>query len=143
MNANDEAHLRRAIELARLAHSTGDAPFGSLLVDEHGAIVMEAHNTELTEGEISAHPEFKIACWAARQMSADAAAKATLFTSCQPCEMCCGAIDRSGIGRVVYALSAAQLGEIRGYAGRPRVPQFGPYLSAAAAAPVRDYYQTR
>ncbi len=102
---------------------------------------MEARNMVLSEGDISAHPEFKITCWVARQMSADAAAKATLFTSCQPCEMCRGAIDRSGIGRVVYALSEAQLNEIRGHAGYPRVPQSGPYLSEVAADPVRGYYK--
>jgi len=143
LNSIDESHLRRAIELARLARNSGDAPFGSLLVDQSGAVVMEAHNTVLSEGDISAHPEFKIACWVARQMSADAAAKATLFTSCQPCEMCSGAIDRSGIGRVVFALSEAQLNEVRGNAGYPKVPQFGPYLYEAAAAPVRDHYKAR
>lgn len=143
MNQKDELHLLRAIELAQSARDLGEAPFGSLLIDQHGTVVMEAHNTVVSERDISAHPEFKIARWAAREMSHSSAAEATLFTSCQPCEMCSGAIDRAGIGRVVYALSEYQLRQLRGHRGYPRVPRFGPYLYETAAKPLRDYYKSR
>ncbi|MEK8109495.1 hypothetical protein NKG94_42895 [Micromonospora sp. M12] len=36
-----------------------------------------------------------------------------MFTSCQPCPMCATAIDRSGLGRVVYALSSEQFEEVK------------------------------
>ena len=143
MYQRDELHLLRAIEIAQLAHDLGEAPFGSLLVDRDGTVVMEAHNTVLSESDISAHPEFKIAMRVAREMSRRSAAETTLFTSCQPCEMCSGAIDRAGIGQVMYALSEAQLSQLRGHTGYSRVPQFGPYLHEAAANPVRDYYKSR
>lgn len=143
MDKSDELYLLRAIDISRMALAKGEAPFGSILVDKDGAIVMEAHNTVLSERDISAHPEFKIARWAAREMSRVEATAATMFTSCQPCEMCSGAIDRSGIGRVVYALSEQQLSEIRGGAGYPRTPRLGPNLQERSAGPVRDYYQRR
>ncbi|GIG92234.1 hypothetical protein Pen02_71700 [Plantactinospora endophytica] len=63
-----------------------------------------------------------------------------LYTSCQPCEMCTGAIDRAGLGRVVYALSGAQLGTLKPSGGFPPVPQDGPALFDEAQAPVAGYY---
>ena len=45
----DEAHLLRAIELAHLSRANGNHPFGSLLVDASGRVVLEAENTAVTE----------------------------------------------------------------------------------------------
>ncbi len=141
MNQTDELHLHRAIELARRARDLGEAPFGSMLVGHDGTVLMEAHNTVRSQHDISAHPEFKIAMWAARELAPASAAGTTMYTSCQPCQMCSGAIDRSGIGQVVYALSESQLRELRGHAGIARVPQLGPHLHELAAEPLRGYFQ--
>jgi hypothetical protein len=59
MTTDDEHFLRRAIELATVGRAAGDAPFGSLLVDPDGAVLAEDHNTVLTDGDITAHPELK------------------------------------------------------------------------------------
>ncbi|NBD08390.1 MULTISPECIES: nucleoside deaminase [Corallococcus] len=141
MNRDDERFLRRAIELAAKARATGDAPFGSLLVGQDGTVLLEAHNTVLTDHDITAHPELKLARWAARELAPNAAAASTLYTSCQPCGMCTGAIDRSGIGRVVYALSTDQLTGLKPSGGPPKVPQDGPALFDEARAPVDGYYR--
>ncbi|MET7418995.1 nucleoside deaminase [Dactylosporangium sp. NPDC005555] len=135
MSPLDERFLRRAIELAVQARAAGEAPFGSLLAGPGGDILAEEHNTVLSDNDISAHPELKLARWAARNLAPDVAAGTTMFTSCQPCGMCTGAIDRSGLGRVVYALSSAQLGR-----GFPSVPQEGPFLLDLARAAVDGYY---
>jgi tRNA(Arg) A34 adenosine deaminase TadA len=141
MTPEEERFLLRAIELASLARAAGDAPFGSLLVGPDGRILAEEHNTVLSDGDISAHPELKLARWAARNLPADVAAGTTMFTSCQPCGMCTGAIERSGLGRVVYALSGEQLGALKpGGGGFAPVPQEGPALYAAARAAVDGYY---
>jgi tRNA(Arg) A34 adenosine deaminase TadA len=137
---DEETLLRRAIELATLARAAGDAPFGSLLADADGRILAEEHNTVLSDDDISAHPELKLARWAARHLPADVAAGVTMYTSCQPCGMCTGAIERSGIGRVVYALSGAQLGALKPGGGFAPVPQEGPALYAEARAAVEGYY---
>ena len=92
MTPDDERHLRRAIELAAEGRAAGDAPFGSLLVGPDGSVLVEDHNTVLSDGDISAHPELKLAKWAARELDADTAAATTMYTSCQPCGMCAGAI---------------------------------------------------
>jgi tRNA(Arg) A34 adenosine deaminase TadA len=140
MNDDDERFLRRAIELAAAGRAGGEAPFGSLLVGPDGTVLVEDHNTVLGDRDISAHPELKLAKWAARELSRDAAAATTMYTSCQPCGMCAGAIDRSGLGRVVFALSGEQFGELKPGGGFPHVPQDGPALYDEARVPVDGYY---
>ncbi|MER6506227.1 nucleoside deaminase [Nonomuraea sp. NPDC001636] len=141
MTPDDETLLRRAIELAARARANGEAPFGSLLAGPGGEVLAEEHNTVLGDRDISAHPELKLARWAARELTPEAAAATTMYTSCQPCGMCAGAIERSGLGRVVYALSNEQLAGLRTGPGWPHVPQEGPALYAEASAPLEGYYR--
>ena len=125
MNPDDEKFLRRAIELAADGRAGGDAPFGSLLVGPDGAVLAEDHNTVLSDNDISAHPELKLARWAARELDPATAAATTMYTSSQPCVMCTGAVDRSGLGRVVYVLSKEQISGVKSSGGFPSVPQEG------------------
>ena len=140
MTPDEERFLRRAIELAAAARAAGNPPFGSLLVGPDGGVLAEERNTTITDGDISAHPEQKLARWAARELDATTAADTTMYTSCQPCNMCTGAIERSGLGRVVFALSGEQLNELRPGGGFPPVPQEGPALYDEARRPVDGYY---
>jgi tRNA(Arg) A34 adenosine deaminase TadA len=136
---DDERFLRRAIELAATGRAAGDAPFGSLLVGPNGTVLREDHNTVLSDGDITAHPELKLARWAARELEASTAATATMYTSCQPCSMCTGAIDRSGLSRVVFALSNEQLTDLNPSGGFPPVHQDGPFLFDEARIPIDGY----
>ena len=114
MKGIEETLLRRAIELAREAREEhGNPPFGSLLADADGKVLAEDRNTSLTDNDITAHPELKLARWAAQNLDPETAAATTMFTSTQPCGMCTGAIERSGLGRVVYALSTEQFLTLR------------------------------
>jgi tRNA(Arg) A34 adenosine deaminase TadA len=140
MTRDDERFLRRAIELAGIGRAAGDAPFGSLLVGPDGDVLAEDYNTVLTDGDITAHPELKLARWAARELDPAAAAATTMYTSCQPCGMCTGAIERSGLGRVVFALSSEQLEGLKPSGGFPPVRQEGPALLDEARIPVDGYY---
>ncbi|MEV0952785.1 nucleoside deaminase [Promicromonospora sp. NPDC050249] len=138
----DETLLRRAISIAAHAVTVGDAPYGSLLAGPDGTILVEAHNTVRRDNDITAHPELKLARWAARELDPDTASHATMYTSCQPCTMCAGGIIRSGIGRVVYALATEQLVELNPQSGDwPPVVQDGPALFDEASSPVLAYYR--
>jgi tRNA(Arg) A34 adenosine deaminase TadA len=140
----DERHLRRALELATAAREAGDMPFGSLLVGPDGDVLAEAKNTVLSGRDISAHPELKLARWAARELEPEIAQRTTMYTSCEPCPMCRGAIARSGLGRVVFALSGDQLRELRP-PGTPApddadVRYAGPLMPAEGRSPLTGYY---
>jgi tRNA(Arg) A34 adenosine deaminase TadA len=143
MTDDDLPFLRRAIELAAAARTAGDPPYGSLLVAADGRVLAEERNTTLTERDITAHPELKLARWAARELGA-AASTTTMYTSCQPCSMCSGAIARAQLARVVYALSSEQLQSLKpaGLANPVAVvvAYDGPALLGEARAPVDGYY---
>ncbi len=137
-------HLRRAIELAHEARAAGDQPYGALLVGPDGEILAEDRNTVVTTNDITAHPELKLARWAAKQVQPDTAAATTMYTSCQPCGMCASAIARSGLGRVVYALGAEQLQALKPPGSLTpdarEVVYEGPALPDEARAPLAGYY---
>jgi tRNA(Arg) A34 adenosine deaminase TadA len=137
---HEERHLRRAIELAGEARAGGNPPFGSLLVGPDGEVLAEDRNTSIVDNDITAHPELKLARWAAQKLDPETAARTTMYTSCQPCNMCTGAIERSGLGRVVYALSTDQLMTLKPAGGFPPVPHEGPALFDEARVPVHGYY---
>ena len=120
VDAVDLAHLRRAVELARQALDSGDEPFGSVLVSAAGDVLFEDHNHVALEA--TQHPEFAIARWAGAHLTAKERAGATVYTSGEHCAMCSAAHGWVGLGRIVYALSAAQLGAWRTAWGVPRSP---------------------
>lgn len=109
----DEAYIRDAIALARNAVSNGNTPFGSLLVVDN-TVVKRSQNTTVTENDITAHPELKLARWAARELDSDERADCTMYTSTEPCEMCATAIYYAGLDRVVYSVSGESLASIQG-----------------------------
>jgi tRNA(Arg) A34 adenosine deaminase TadA len=140
IDERDERFLRRAIELAATAPSLGDRPFGSLLVGPDDEILAEAHNTVATERDITAHPELKLARWAGRELDPARAAETTMYTSCQPCGMCATAIERSGLGRVVFALSTEQFERLAKPASLAPVRYDGPALFEEARGPIETFF---
>ncbi|MFF7635873.1 nucleoside deaminase [Kitasatospora sp. NPDC008050] len=137
---DDHTLLRHAIALAAKARAAGNPPFGSLLAGPDGTVLAEEYNTTLTDDDITAHPELKLARWAASRLDPATAAQTTMYTSCQPCGMCEPVIQRAGLRRVVFALSNEQLLDIRPGSGQPPVPQDGPALLAEVRAVVAGYY---
>lgn len=109
MTDADLLHLGHAIELAGAAREHGNHPFGAVLVDARGEIVLVAENTVVTERDCTNHAELNLVSAACRSLDAAALAGSTLFASTEPCAMCAGAIYWSGIGRVVYGLAGAEL----------------------------------
>ena len=140
MTPEAEGFLRRAIALAAAAREAGNPPFGSLLVGPDGTVLAEEQNTTIADDNISFHPELKLAVWAAQHLSPEVGASTTMYTSCQPCGMCAGALARSGLGRVVFALSGEQLDGLKSTGAFPAVPQEGPALYDEARVPVDGYY---
>ena len=97
--------LRRAIAVSHDARDHGNHPFGAVLVDGSGAVVLEAENTVTTGHDVTHHAETNLVRLACASVTYADLPAHTLYTSCEPCAMCAGAIYWAGIGRVVYALS--------------------------------------
>ncbi len=106
--ADDLVHLRRCAVLAEEALEAGDEPFGSVLVGADGTVLFEDRN-RVSGGNRTLHPEFTITQWATEHLTPAERAASTVLTSGEHCAMCSAAHAWVGLGRIVYAVSGAQL----------------------------------
>lgn len=153
----DLALLRRTIALSEQSRARGRHPFAALVADEHGNVISEAGNNSMPpEGDPTQHAELVAAAKAARLRTPQQLARATLYTSAEPCCMCAGAVYWTGIGRVVYALSEHALLGLTGdhpenptfslpcrevfARGQRAVAVLGPLLEDEAAAAHRGFW---
>jgi tRNA(Arg) A34 adenosine deaminase TadA len=110
----DEDFLRRSFDVARRAVTHGNHPFGAILVDQNGDVLIEMENGYMPAHDATAHAERLIATQACTTLSPEVLRHATLYSSAEPCAMCAGAIYWSGIGRLVYGLSERRLRMLTG-----------------------------
>lgn len=157
LNEQDERLLRRAIRVSERAVENGNQPFGALLADAGGNILLEAENTGVTGRNVLNHAETNLMNLAVTTLSPEHIATATLYTSCEPCAMCSGSMYWGGINRMIYALSELQLLEITGAhpgnptmrgvgsrtilnSGQREVEVSGPHLVEEASAIHREFW---
>lgn len=107
-------YLLAANEIAKHARETGNTPFGAVLVDPDGNIIMEQGNAESDLHDATAHAERMLASRASQTFDKDFLSKCTLYTTFEPCCMCTGAIYWANIGRIVYGLTEETLLEMTG-----------------------------
>lgn len=116
--AEDRIYMARAYELARYAITHGGGPFGALLVKD-GKVLAEFSNCVHSTRDVTKHAETGLISAFSPKIDRETFAKSTLYTSTEPCAMCCGAICFAGIGRVVYGTSDALLGKVMGLPPMP------------------------
>ena len=114
LNDTDGRYLREAIALADTARERGNRPFGALIVAADGRVLAAASNANGESGDCTAHAELSAIRLASPLHPRDELARATLYSSAEPCVMCAGAIFWSAIGRVVYGIDAERLRVFRG-----------------------------
>ncbi len=98
---DDHAFMEAAMEEARAGLAEGGVPIGSVLVVD-GRIVGRGHNRRVQQGNPILHGEMD-ALQAAGRLPASAYARATLYTTLSPCDMCTGAALLFKIPRIVLA----------------------------------------
>ena len=117
LSDEDTRWLGRCVELAGQVLDAGDEPFGSVLVSSDGRALFEDHN-HVAGGDNTAHPEFAIARWSVTNLSPEERAAAHAWV---------------GLGRIVFAVSSAQLTQ-RLIEWRALLPPVAP-LPVTAVAP--------
>lgn len=111
---SDIDYIKRCIEISQNARNHQNHPFGALLVDSHGDIILEQENIEVTENLCTGHAESTLAAKASKLFNKDFLWDCTLYTTVEPCVMCTGAIYWSNIGQIVYGLSETKLLKLTG-----------------------------
>ena len=109
---SEEDLLRSALEVAKRSLEKGNLPFGCILVDSTGNILLEGENTVITDNDSIAHCEINLVHQLAGKYDAAFLEKCSVYASTEPCPMCTAAVFWSGIGRIVYALSKEKYHEI-------------------------------
>ncbi|ADH97792.1 nucleoside deaminase [Salisediminibacterium selenitireducens] len=113
MEKTEAYFMKQAIDLAKRAREEGNEPFGAILVKD-GEVVMRGANHIHSGSDPTFHAELGLirAYCSAYQVSD--LSEYTLYTSCEPCVMCSGAMVWANLGKVVYSVSHDQLAEIAG-----------------------------
>ncbi|MGI6322548.1 MAG: nucleoside deaminase [Bacteroidales bacterium] len=99
---NDRRFINRAIEIAVEGIDKGNGPFGAVIA-KNGRIISEAVNSVVHLNDPTAHAEILAIRKASEILSTYDLSDCTLYTSCEPCPMCLGAVYWSGIKKVVYS----------------------------------------
>ena len=94
--------MREAIRLAKEGMSRGlGGPFGAVVVKE-GRVVGRGNNQVTSTNDPTAHAEVMAIRDACRNLNTFQLDGCTLYTSCEPCPMCLGAIYWARLERIVY-----------------------------------------
>jgi tRNA(Arg) A34 adenosine deaminase TadA len=103
MSTTDEVLLREALQLARAGMDRNEGgPFGCVIVKD-GRIIGRGNNRVTSTNDPTAHAEVVAIREACQALGSFQLEGCTLYTSCEPCPMCLGAIYWARPDRVVYA----------------------------------------
>ena len=93
--------MRRAIQLSLESVKHGGGPFGAVIVKE-GKIIAEAANRVTLDNDPTAHAEVNAIRQAARSLGRFDLSGCDIYTSCEPCPMCLGAIYWAHLDHIYY-----------------------------------------
>lgn len=99
---NKEELMRRAIALSEESVRTGGGPFGAVIAKD-GEIVAEASNSVTIDHDPTAHAEVNAIRRATKKLGTFDLSGCDIYTSCEPCPMCLGAIYWAHLDTIYYA----------------------------------------
>jgi len=146
---NAEDFMRVALAEAREALAAGEVPVGAVVV-VGDVIVGQAHNAPIGLVDPSAHAEVLALREAARKIGNYRLPDATLFSTLEPCAMCCGAVIQARVAGVVYGAPDPRAGAIESLYRllddprlNHRVEALGGVLADECGALLREFFETK
>jgi tRNA(Arg) A34 adenosine deaminase TadA len=97
----DKLFMREAVRLANESVERGGGPFGAVIVKD-GEVVAGSSNSVTIDNDPTAHAEVNTIREACRKLRTFDLSGCTIYTSCEPCPMCLGAIYWARIGKIFY-----------------------------------------
>lgn len=112
MTEEDKKFMRRAIEIAQEGmDSNSGGPFGAVVVKD-GEIIAESCNQVTSTNDPTAHAEIAAIRKACKKLGAFQLEDCVIYTSCEPCPMCFGAIYWARPKAVFYGCTKEDAAEI-------------------------------
>ena len=106
-----EELMRRAIELSENSVRNGGGPFGAVIAKD-GEIVAEGSNKVTIDNDPTAHAEVCTIRKACQKLNTFDLSGCVIYTSCEPCPMCLGAIYWAHLDKIYYANDRKDAGKI-------------------------------
>jgi tRNA(Arg) A34 adenosine deaminase TadA len=100
MNSKD--FMQRAIDLSIKSVENGGGPFGAVIVKD-GEIIAECSNSVTNDNDPTAHAEVNAIRMATKKLNNFDLTGCEIYSSCEPCPMCLGAIYWARIDKLFYA----------------------------------------
>jgi guanine deaminase len=111
-NQEKEKFMRMAIELSENNVINGlGGPFGAVIVKD-GKVVAKSANKVVSENDPTAHAEVSVIRLACRELDTYNLSGCEIYTSCEPCPMCLGAIYWARLDKIYYANTKADAAAI-------------------------------
>ncbi|MDD7530943.1 MAG: nucleoside deaminase [Prevotellaceae bacterium] len=107
-----EQLMQRAITLSEESVKNGGGPFGAVIAKD-GLVIAEAANRVTLDHDPTAHAEVSAIREACRKLDTFDLSGCNIYTSCEPCPMCLGAIYWAHLDKIFYGndrLDAARIG---------------------------------
>ena len=105
----DARYVDLALVEARRAADAGEVPIGAVVVLD-GRVIARAHNAPIILQDPTAHAEVLALRAAARETGNYRLERASVYTTVEPCLMCCGALVHARVARLVYGAADPKAG---------------------------------
>ena len=97
--------MRAAIEVCRKGIAEHQSPFGAVIADRDGEIVVAEHNRVRLDSDATAHAEITAIREACKKLATTDLSGHIIVSTCEPCPMCASAIHWARLDGVVYGAS--------------------------------------
>ncbi|HSB56065.1 MAG TPA: tRNA adenosine(34) deaminase TadA [Gemmatimonadales bacterium] len=147
--ADDTRFMDMALDEADRAAAAGEVPVGAVIVLD-GRVIARGHNAPIAQRDPTAHAEITALRAAARELGNYRLPGVTLYSTVEPCAMCCGAVVHARVARLVYGAAdpkAGAAGSLYNFAADPRLNHttevVGGVRAAECAALLTDFFARR
>ena len=99
---NQEKFMQKAIDLSIESVKNGGGPFGAVIVKD-GEIIAASSNSVTTDNDPTAHAEVNTIRLATKKLGTFDLSGCEIYSSCEPCPMCLGAIYWARLDKLYFA----------------------------------------
>ena len=104
-----DKYMKIAFKQAKKAYKNGDVPVGCVIVKDN-KIIEQAHNKKKKKHSAIMHAEIIAINKACKKLKTWHLDDCILYSTLEPCMMCCGAIVQSRIKKIVFSLENEKYG---------------------------------